>query len=434
MTIDDIDVDCGVTSSGGGLLDDLEALAAKAAELDAVLIPGSDTGPGGSVGVAVMDATVQLQRVKDLLAVTESILLAHLSATQVTDTEVGLYTPSWLSQLTEQPRTACSRRVRASENLHQHFAFLVDMVRDGWLSWSHVEVILTASNARNRDDMVAECPVFIRWANTTHHGRFDRWAAKVRRRANELDADGSHDPNDDLHNNRLRITELPDATRELTGRLVGPAGITVTETLEQIAEELHRHYREAHNADPGVEIPTHATLMALALEEACRRALGRPAGATTPPRTEAVIVIETGDDGHAHITTPNGSAVPRSAADALLWNADVRALLVDQQGSPLWLGRTVRLATRDQRLAMAIRDRGCTFPGCDTPPKRTHAHHVTAWADDGTTDIDNLADNCPHHHQVHHRHGWNQTRDPDHSQQWTITTPSGRQLRTQRNT
>jgi len=419
---------------GGGVLDDLEALAVKLADLDAVLVPGHHPGPGRSAGSDVMHAAVQIQRVKDLVSVTESALLAHLQATQVTDQEVGLLTGPWLARAAEQPKSACSRRVRTSEQLHRYFAFLVDIVREGWLAWAHVDVIIGASNPRNRPDMVAECPEYIRWATDTHHHRFDRWATKVRRRAVELDADGGYDPNDDVHANRFRISELPDATREISGRLVGAAGVTVTETLEQIAEEIHRSYRASHATDPEVEIPNQGTLMALALEEACRRALARPAGSTAPPRTEAVIVIEADDDGHARVSTPNGSAVPHGAADALLWNADVRAMLVDTHGSPLWLGRTMRLATRDQRLALAIRDRGCLHPGCDAPPKRTQAHHMPAWADGGTTDVDAQGEFCGRHHPVIHRKGWHQAPDPKRTQEWIITTPTGRTLHTERNT
>ncbi|WP_242419678.1 HNH endonuclease signature motif containing protein, partial [Frankia sp. CpI1-P] len=31
------------------------------------------------------------------------------------------------------------------------------------------------------------------------------------------------------------------------------------------------------------------------------------------------------------------------------------------------------------RRALAARDRGCTFPGCDRPPSWCEAHHVIHW-------------------------------------------------------
>ena len=39
-------------------------------------------------------------------------------------------------------------------------------------------------------------------------------------------------------------------------------------------------------------------------------------------------------------------------------------------------GRARRTATAAQRRALALRDRGCTFPGCDRPPDWCEAHHL----------------------------------------------------------
>jgi len=401
---------------------ELEELAAKLADVD----------PSLEGDESLMDAATRLQHIQDLVAVAESKLLAQLEDTAATDVAVGLVTSSWLAREAEHPKSACSRRVRQAVCVQRHFGFLAELVQAGWISWAHVEVIVGCENARNRDALVMACPDFIRWANGDFAGRFDRWATKVRRRAAELDQDGSYDPNEDLHANRLRLSPLPDDTREVKGRLVGAAAVAVTETLEQIAEELHRAFRAAREGDTSIEVPSQATLMALALEEACRRAAGRPAGTTAAPRTEAVVVIEADETGRARVSTADGTCVPDSAADALLWNADVRALLVDADGCPLWLGRKVRLASRDQRLAMDIRDGGCIFPGCDSGPKRTKAHHTHGWAEGGTTDVARMASLCGRHHGVVHRRGWSMVTDEDRPQQWVVTTADGRSLRTER--
>ncbi len=46
-------------------------------------------------------------------------------------------------------------------------------------------------------------------------------------------------------------------------------------------------------------------------------------------------------------------------------------------------GRTQRIVPARLRRALAIRDRGCAFPGCHRPPAHTQAHHVQHWADAG---------------------------------------------------
>ncbi|CAJ1585746.1 HNH endonuclease signature motif containing protein [[Mycobacterium] wendilense] len=66
----------------------------------------------------------------------------------------------------------------------------------------------------------------------------------------------------------------------------------------------------------------------------------------------------------------------------------------DTTGRPLWLGRTKRLATADQRIVLHARDHGCTRPGCTTAGYHTQVHHLRDWAHDGPTDINNLALAC----------------------------------------
>jgi len=70
------------------------------------------------------------------------------------------------------------------------------------------------------------------------------------------------------------------------------------------------------------------------------------------------------------------------------------------------LGFTKRLFDRHQRIALAVRDRGCIFPGCDRPPAWTEAHHITAWEDGGPTDLANGCLLCSFHHHLVHKGEW----------------------------
>jgi hypothetical protein len=58
---------------------------------------------------------------------------------------------------------------------------------------------------------------------------------------------------------------------------------------------------------------------------------------------------------------------------------------------PLEVGRTSRVAPAAQRVALAIRDRGCVFPHCQPPLAWCEAHHVQHWVNGGPTDLANLA-------------------------------------------
>jgi Domain of unknown function (DUF222)/HNH endonuclease len=80
---------------------------------------------------------------------------------------------------------------------------------------------------------------------------------------------------------------------------------------------------------------------------------------------------------------------------------------------PLEVGRTSRVVTPAQRVALAVRDGGCSFPGCDRPLAWCDAHHLVHWLDGGPTDLANLALLCRVHHRVVHEGGWRLTRGPD---------------------
>ena len=78
---------------------------------------------------------------------------------------------------------------------------------------------------------------------------------------------------------------------------------------------------------------------------------------------------------------------------------------------PLAVGRSTRLATTGQRTALAVRDGGCIL--CQRPPAECQTHHVKAWADGGTTDINNLVLLCWSHHRQVDLNRWTIHRNPD---------------------
>jgi len=81
---------------------------------------------------------------------------------------------------------------------------------------------------------------------------------------------------------------------------------------------------------------------------------------------------------------------------------------------PLNVGRATRVVHPPaQRAALAVRDGGCVFPGCDRPLAWCDAHHLWHWLDGGPTDLWNLAMVCRAHHRTVHEEGWQLTRGPD---------------------
>ncbi|MGF2948543.1 HNH endonuclease signature motif containing protein [Microbacterium alcoholitolerans] len=128
-------------------------------------------------------------------------------------------------------------------------------------------------------------------------------------------------------------------------------------------------------------------------------------------RVVQVVDAVTGSPVAAH-TEDYGMPLPIAATEHRICETGTVAVTLDRSGNPLDVGRESRLFTPKQRVALAIRDGGCRWKGCDRPASYCEAHHIDEWhADQGRTDIDRGILLCRHHHvQLHHR-GWRISRE-----------------------
>ncbi len=95
----------------------------------------------------------------------------------------------------------------------------------------------------------------------------------------------------------------------------------------------------------------------------------------------------------------------------------------------LYLGRSKRIASADQRIVLHAKERGCTAPGCDVPGYLTEVHHTDGWADGGLTNIDKLTFACsPDHARL--SQGWKTRKRPDGTTEWIPPPRLGLPIRT----
>lgn len=131
-----------------------------------------------------------------------------------------------------------------------------------------------------------------------------------------------------------------------------------------------------------------------------------------------VQVVEDGADtgmpshaGPAH-TEDGVHALPAWIAAQQACTAGFVPVTVDRAGNPLDVGRTQRLYTAKQRVALALRDGGCRWTSCDRPASYCEAHHINGWAGEaGRTDIDRGILLCRFHHMQLHHGRWRISRD-----------------------
>lgn len=101
--------------------------------------------------------------------------------------------------------------------------------------------------------------------------------------------------------------------------------------------------------------------------------------------------------------------------------AAVTPVVVGVDGTRLLLGRTTRLANREQRRALRVLYPTCAL--CDTAFEHCRIHHVHWWDKGGHTDIANLLPLCWRHHVLAHQPGWQYHLAPDRT--LTVIAPNG---------
>jgi hypothetical protein len=106
----------------------------------------------------------------------------------------------------------------------------------------------------------------------------------------------------------------------------------------------------------------------------------------------------------------DGGRISATQVRRLACEAGLLPAVLGGTGQPLDVGRKKRFHTTAQRIALAIRDGGCTAEGCDHPPGLCHAHHDIAWSRGGRTNVSDGRLLCPRHHALAHNPRYQTTR------------------------
>ncbi len=161
----------------------------------------------------------------------------------------------------------------------------------------------------------------------------------------------------------------------------------------------------------------HDALLAL-----LRSQLGNPNLGTHNGLPVTIIATTTVDQlctAAGHAVTASGTLIPMRDLIRMASHAHHYLCVFDKHTDrPLYLGRTRRIATADQRIVLHAKDRGCTAPGCDMPGYLCEVHHVQEWAEGGRTDIDALTFACGQHHRLITPGGWTTRKRKDGTTEW----------------
>jgi Domain of unknown function (DUF222) len=238
-----------------------------------------------------------------------------------------------------------------------------------------------------------------------------------------VDPDGPDPVDDQLQQDRrhLELKQRRDGMWQLEGKLTN----TVGAQLHAILDPLTRPRTSTVEVDgKTVEIPDeryYGQRLHDAFEDACGRLLqlaDRPAVGGTPASVIVTVQVEDLLAKAGIAETTDGSTLTADQLLRIADEAEIWPTIIDRHGVPLALGRTRRIATRGQTMALIAREGGCSFPGCDHLPQWCDRHHVLDWMLGGRTDLENLTLLCRYHHTHFLQKGWSCRINADGLPEW----------------
>src|SRR6478672_9964449 len=397
--------------------------------LDATLWAAKD--PAELVGTVA-----ELEALRAHLAAVEASALAELHARQLPRRQLAWgSTADWFTHLAGMHRVEGRRTVRQAQTLVTERAATHAALTAGTVSPEQAAVIVDAVDRLPLNtDLRGRGEAFLLdqagRLNATDLARAARHLVEVAdpKRA-ERDAEKDLDAEDRAaHLGRfLTITEDGAGGVRLRGRGTVEDAAAIKAALLPLTKPTPSVDPETceNNTDPR----DHGARTWDALVETCRHALATdlpPDCHGTRPRIAVTTsldvlrdridwaTLDTGPDPtRTGGLTDDGLELSPSVVRRLACDADLIPIVLGGKGEVLDVGRTHRLVTPALWRALVCRDRHCAFPGCTRPPAMGHAHHITHWADGGTTSLDNLVLLCGHHHRVLHHTPWQVRINPD---------------------
>jgi Domain of unknown function (DUF222)/HNH endonuclease len=433
-------------------------LAGLAAELQSLAAQDLDS----LTDADLVDRALELQGLRDRLDGQWLRTLAAVDARGAAGAEDGVpagSTAGWLRRRLRMSAGAASSCVRTARALFRGpLAATAAALTSGAISPAHATV-LAHSTQELPNYVTAEAePVLLDAARRLDPPRLRQAVAHLRRVA---DPEGADRQAERRHERRgLWLASTWEGMVALQGLLDPEAGQTLLAALEPLARpataddartggqrradalaELARRNLEGGRLPQGGGVrPQLLVTVDLASLLGHHPGLGGEAGGIWPldPETcrrlacdgAVTRVLVTRHQTDPTLPGPGDDPTDETSLAAQLRAAATRlpATLGGAPTQPLEVGRTSRVVTAAQRVALVVRDGGCAVPGCDRPPAWCEAHHLVHWLHGGPTDLQNLVLVCRAHHRAVHEGGWRLGRDPDGR---LVATPPQRQHRRQ---
>jgi hypothetical protein len=409
--------------------------------LDAAVTDLIDTAEIGGLDHLEADEQVALwqrfEHIRNKLPLVDHRLIANADAADLAREYCSATMTQFLVRVLQLSHGEAAARVRAAaavgprtsmlgEHLQPLLPQLAALQRAGVVSAAKVHIVERAMHKLSRPGVEAEAVhtaerLLTEQAPILAPAELQRFAHAVVAAA---DPDGPEPIDEQLQQDRryLELKQRRDGMWQLQGKLSNTVGVQ----LNAILDPLTKPRTSAIEDEDGnlIQIPDERPRVQRlhdALEEACARLLkaaDQPCVGGVPASVVVTIGIEELLAKAGLGETADGTQLTAEQLLRIADEADIWPTIIDRHGVPLALGRTRRLASHGQTMALIARDAGCSFPGCTHPPSYCDRHHILDWILGGLTDLDNLTLLCRYHHSHFLQKGWACRINADRLPEW----------------
>ena len=368
-------------------------------------------------------AFAEASRLQARLAAVQSRLLEHADAVAVQERNASPSLAVWHSNVTKSTKRESFRQIRLAEGLARH-VLVREALGRGDLVAEQASVICTALDALPDDLEVSileqATTALVEFAQV-HDAKALRvlgrrildvvapevgeaWEAELLdREEREAEKSSVFRMREDGHGHIRGSFTVP----LLVGQMLERALLAFAAPKHQVATRATGDDQDGQSGSEEAAVPVRrptAQRLGAAFVELVERldAAGLPRAGGVNATVVVTMTLESLQGGLAAATLDTGGRVSAATARRLACEAGIVPVVLGGRSEPLDVGRSQRLFTVPQRLALGVRDGGCTAKGCDAPPAMCHAHHEDFWCRDGHTKVERGRLLCPYHHRRIH--------------------------------
>jgi hypothetical protein len=308
---------------------------------------------------------------------------------------------AWLAWRVGLDMGAARERVRVARAL-EGLPGLKTALAHGELSYAKVRALTRVATPATGERLLAGG----RAGTAEHIERIVRGWRRVDRQAEAEETTRHH------KHRALHVYQDVDGTVVIRGRLAPEAGAVLIQALSAARDLMRgKPAGPATATGNGVSAETRSfeQQQADALVLVAETALHHGIDPGTPSERYQVVVhvdAEVLADAEApgQSVIEGGARVSAETSQRLACDASRVEMRHDADGVVVEVSPRTRTIPTALRRALAYRDHGCRFPGCDLPFGQ--AHHIKHWAQGGPTTLSNLALLCRRHHRAVHEEGF----------------------------